>query len=59
MEEAGSSIFSPDIDFNGIFSICYQMYMMQERREEIFPVLGVSSATIVFTLDTELRNTVM
>ena len=53
MEEAGSSILSPDIDLNGIFSICYQMYMMQER-EEIFPVLAVSSATIVFTLDTEL-----
>ena len=35
------------------------MNMMQERREEIFPVLAVSSATIVFTLDTELRNTVM
>ena len=32
---------------------------MQERREENFPVLAVSSATIVFTLDTELRNTVM
>ena len=31
--------------------------MMQER-EEIFPVLAVSSATIVFTLDTELRNIV-
>ena len=57
MEEAGSSILSPDIDLNGIFSICYQMYMMQER-EEIFPVLGVSSATIVFTLNTELRNIV-
>ena len=31
--------------------------MMQER-EEIFPVLAVSSATIVFTLNTELRNIV-
>ena len=59
MEEAGSSILSPEIDLNGTFSIRYQMYMMQERREEIFPVLAVSSATIVFTLDTELRNTVM